>query len=260
MIRRSDNTGGVERWVLISQVEHARLSGRLAEAWSGGGLAPLNPHAEMVAAITHHDDGWAAWEVAPKVDPHTGRPLDFTEMPLTDSLAIWRESIGRAADLGPLAAYMVSGHFSALLERFPDRWKSEATLQSLATGFLDEQRAERAHWLTAYQKVSGQQGDRATAEGVAWLQMFDAISLWLCCGERSQSEPFSMPDGASLTFRPVNGSYDLEVTPWPYREATLKLEVVGRSVPAMHYANPSDLVTAAAAAKTLKWVLKSGEK
>ncbi|MGH7139967.1 MAG: DUF3891 family protein, partial [Pirellulales bacterium] len=148
MIRRSK---GTDRWVLISQVEHARLSGALAEAWGNEPFARLESHDELVAAVTHHDDGWSAWEVAPKVDLQTGRPLDFTETPLTDSLAIWRESIRRAGDIGPLAAYMVSGHFSALLERFSSRWKSDASLQLLAQQFLTDERADRQRALARWQ-------------------------------------------------------------------------------------------------------------
>src|SRR6185437_2229666 len=162
-----------------------------------------------------------------------------------------------AADLGPLAAYMVSGHFSALLDRFSSHWKNDETLKSLVAGFLAEQRDQREQWLVSCQKTLGERGDRAAVDrAVGWLQMFDWMSLWLCCAERSDSEPFSAPDGTTLTFRPAGGPYEVEVAPWPFRAAALTLEVVGRSVPATRYANPSDLVTAAAEAKTLKWVLR----
>jgi hypothetical protein len=253
MIRRSTSQVGEERWILISQVEHARLSGALADAWG----APFEARDEMVAAIEHHDDGWSAWEVAPKVDSQTGRPLDFTEAPLTDSLAIWRDSICAAADIGPLAGYMVSGHFSALLERFSSRWSSNATLTKLANDFLAEQRNEREKWSSMWHKKAGRvAANRAMADrGVAWLQLFDWVSLWLCCAERYQAEQFASPDGSLLTMRPVSSPFDISVSPWPFCTPVLELEAIARSIPATRYANPSEVVAAPAEAATLKWTL-----
>jgi hypothetical protein len=247
---------GTERWGLISQVEHARLSGALAVAWEPERFAGL-PRDEFIAAIAHHDDGWSAWEVSPKVDPQSGRPLDFTETPLRDSLAIWRESITRAEHYGPLAASMVSGHFSALLERFSSRWKSDAALERLAHDFLSEQRKARDHLLDKWQHRSAREAGRALADhAVAWLQMFDAISLWLCCAERTAGEQFNPPDSAGLLMRPNSGPYEIEVSPWPFRGETLDLKAIGRSIAAMRYANSSDLVTAPAEPLTLTWSLR----
>jgi hypothetical protein len=250
MIRRSL---GNDRWALISQVEHARLSGALAAAWGREAFAPLDPREQIVAAITHHDDGWSAWEVSPKVDAQTGCPLDFTEMPLTDSLAIWRESIRRAASIGPLAVYMVSGHFSARLERFSSRWTGNAPLERLAHDFLSEQSGERQLALTQWAKGSAGDADVAAHRAVGWLQTFDALSLWLCVAERRESEHFHPPDGLDLLLRPAEGAYTIEVSPWPFREPALELEVIGRSIAARRYANSSDLITAPAEPVTLRW-------
>ena len=225
------------------------MASALADAWEPS--PAFEPRDQIVAAIRHHDDGWSAWEVAPKVDLQTGRPLDFTEMPLTDSLAIWRDSIGAAANLGSLAGYMVSGHFSALLERFSGRWKSDRTLTALAQSFLSEQRDERQKWLA---HLDGEVADRA----VGWLQMFDAISLWFCCAGRDQPERFATADGGLVTMRPARGPDEMELSPWPCRTATLELEVLGRSIAAERYAHPSDVVTAPAQPVTLRWFLRPG--
>lgn len=254
MIRRSACTTAGERWILISQVEHARLAGALAEAWENN--SDVEARNQVVAAIQHHDDGWSAWEVAPKVDPQSGRPLDFTETPLTDSLAIWRGSIDAAAALGPLAGYMVSGHFCALLERFSGRWKGDATLTGLAHDFLTEQRNERQRWLGVWQNLADGASERVADQAVAWLQMFDAMSLWFCCAERDQPERFMTAKGEEVTLRPVGGPYEIEVSPWPCRSETLELDVLGRSIAAQHYAHPSDVVTAPAQPITLRWILR----
>jgi hypothetical protein len=256
MIRRTDCASGEKRWILISQVEHARLAGRLAESWAA--LGSTEQHDQVVAAIHHHDDGWSAWEVAPKVDAHAGHPLDFIETPLTDSLAIWRDSIQSGASIGPLAAYMVSGHFSSLLERFSHRWESDRALTALAHGFLSEQQEERQKWLAMWQKT-GDGDARDTADrAVAWLQMFDAVSLWLCCAERHQPERFATPVGGQVTMRPLGGPYEIEVSPWPCRAAGVEFEALGRSIAAQPYTSPADVVTAPAQPVTLRWFFKAG--
>jgi hypothetical protein len=252
MIRRDAEN---DQWILISQVEHARLAGLLAAPWGTGSFAALEPRAELVAAIEHHDDGWSAWEVAPKVDAETGRPLDFLETPLTDSLAIWRDSIEAAANkAGPLAGYMVSGHFSALLRRSSTRAKEHAASAALANDFFRQQSERQSAWLTAAHV------DQAAAErAVGWLQLFDAISLWLCCAERREPETFDTPAGQSVTFHPDANRNEFRVSPWPFEPSRLDLTVVGRAVPAVKYASPSDLATAIATPATLRWMLLPGD-
>lgn len=257
MIRRTAADSSLTgQWILISQVEHARLSGILAGAWGRGPFEPLDPRDEIVAAVRHHDDGWSAWEVAPKVDPQSGSPLDFTEMPLAESLAIWRESIAAAEKIGPLAAYMVSGHFSALLRRFSSRWHSDPASAALAHGFLDQQTERQAHWLGL--RFGGRARDarhRDANRAVAWLQMFDALSLWFCCAARTEPEIADPPGGPKLTLQPTDDAYHITVSPWPFVEPRVELTAVGRAIAIAHYANPSDLATAAAQPVTLRWVL-----
>ena len=120
MIRREVSfADGVKHWLLISQVEHARLSGVLAEKclamFAGDGQTAARLQDELLAAITHHDDGWHEWEQVPRLDPQHGRPLSFLELSLDEALPIWDRSIIAASEIGQLAAWTVAGHFGALL-------------------------------------------------------------------------------------------------------------------------------------------------
>src|SRR6187200_2267627 len=110
MIRRELKlTDNSTIWLLVSQVEHARMSGELVRDWREA----FSP--DVVDAIAHHDDGWAAWEDEPKLDPARGAPYSFLEMPLAESLSIWDKSIAAARAFGPLGGWIVAGHFYNLL-------------------------------------------------------------------------------------------------------------------------------------------------
>src|SRR5689334_1379996 len=102
MIRRELKLVGAESiWLFISQVDHAHMSGQIVEHWKD----TLTP--EVVEAIGHHDDGWGGWEAEPKFNPEIGAPYSFLEMPVSESLVIWDNSIAAARKFGPLAGYIV---------------------------------------------------------------------------------------------------------------------------------------------------------
>jgi hypothetical protein len=251
---------GSPGWALISQIEHARLSGICAEHWAG--LPPdIKPRAEFVAAVDHHDDGWAGWEQFPQVDLATGQPRDFTEMPLAESLQIWRGSIAAAAALGPLAGYMVSGHFAALLRRFPDRWNSDARKTAQAESFLDEQGRQQQQWQSAWQAAAPGRVAAAAERAVSWLQFFDVLSLWLCCAERLEAEAFAMPAGSKIQFIPRTSQaitvQAITVTPWPFSVRELPLSVAARAVPQTRYQSAAALAAVAAATVSIGWNLSA---
>jgi hypothetical protein len=259
MIRR-DTTfpDGSPGWLLVMQADHARIAGRCAELWGAPPFARLEPHAELVTAIYRHDDGWSRWEQAIAVDPANGRPREFTEMVLADALSIWPESIASAATVGPLAGYVVSGHFSALLTRFSSRWIDSPDRRQLAEQFLLTQAGLRSTWLAQWMEQANDNYSEAWAtESLRWLQMFDNLSLWLCCQQRTEPETFSPPVGPQVTFTPLT-STEIKVAPWPFTLAVMELEVPARRIAAGHYASTAELAAAPSQTIDLAWRLIPG--
>jgi len=254
MIRRpSIGPAGASRWVLIAQIEHARIAGELAEQWGNGDFPPLSWRDELLPAIFHHDHGWSEWDAAPEVDPASGVPFDFTEMPLGEALVIWRKSIAVAGRFGPLAAYVVSAHFAALLRRGAESNEHPPAWENQAAEYLTEQDALQAAWMAEWRR--GGEGRDAAAAAVAlrWLQFFDGLSLWLCCRERSAPLTVEPPLGSPLTFTPRGAT--IEVSPWPFAAGEVSLRVSGRSVPQARYLNRAKLAAATSAATTVPWRL-----
>ena len=89
MIRRDDG----DDWLLMSQVDHAHLASEIAAVWGNDVVASLPVPDLLVPAIRDHDEGWRDWEQTPAIDPETGKPRDFTAMPMRIATAIWSKSI-----------------------------------------------------------------------------------------------------------------------------------------------------------------------
>lgn len=256
---------GVMRWLLVSQIEHARLSCQLAQhclSHFGQAFAEdTDPSAlqsvrdELLQAIRCHDDGWADWEAQPRFDPQLRRPLSFRELPLCEALANWEGSIRSAADVGPLAAWTVAGHFAALLE---DSEKEHDEAQE--TRWLVQIAEQRTGWLADWQMLNPDVHTTQLAEeALQWLQAFDLLSLWLCCvcpagGELVPHWPdgYRIGPGTSLDMRlhPVHAAAEsperiaVTVDLWRFDLPMLDIEATAHVVPAREYRDAADLLAA----------------
>ncbi len=248
MIRRALPLGAEspQRWLLISQPDHARLSFELAKAWGGADVEPLvgaaddagHPLAavreEFLEAVRRHDDGWIGYR--PLVDIASGLPLPFTEMPADASQAIWNGSIDACREIGPLAGWVVASHFHALQAKHDaDHAQWEAWLAAVEL--------RRAAWLAEWLGASPQHTESLADRCLAWLQAFDWMSLWLCCVcpvARDDAMPEPLVVGSEATGwptirftprrKPDVGPRRVSVTPWPFGSASVELSVGSRTI------------------------------
>src|SRR5438105_7909170 len=102
---------------LIRQTDHAELSGMLAEHWGNDRFRRPEPFAPMVLAAALHDDGWREWEAQPRVNPATGFPYQFTELPVLEHLAFYLRGVERVIARDRYAGLMVSMHCQGLYNR-----------------------------------------------------------------------------------------------------------------------------------------------
>jgi hypothetical protein len=249
---------GVKRWLLISQIEHARLSGVLAEKciakFGGGGPSLDSVRQELVAAIAHHDDGWHEWELAPRLDPKLGRPLSFMELAPADAIDVWDRSIQAASEIGELAAWTVSGHFSALGAILGGRAHKEP-----ARSWLREMAVRRSEWFGRWR--AGHETIHTAelaGEALKWLQLFDVLSLWPCSQYRLADEqaarlpePFRTAQNWTLvreirpsTQQTASVPCQIVLDPWPFVECEFAIQAAAHLVVARHYSSADELLAA----------------
>lgn len=257
IVRNQRHADGREGWLLIAQQDHARVAFDLCQGWRPL-LAFVDP-AALEAAILHHDDGWKSWDAQPGVDPATGRPRDFLNMELPAVLPMWTASISEAARHSPLAAYAVSGHFSALLEH--SKLVEQPGNEEPSHAFLADEAKRRSQALQQWLREDPAEPGipPRTAEAADWalhcLQHFDRFSLWLCCGESRQPAQLPLPGSDVLRLNPIS-PYDIEADPWTWEVPQLQLSVSGWWIAARPYRNAADVLAARESKHQLTWTLR----
>lgn len=270
MIRRDVQLpDGSRCWALISQIEHARISALLASQCRGrfGSVQSSLIRDEALVAIAAHDDGWREWDEAPQLDVKLGRPLSFMELAVADATTIWSKSITIAEEIGPLAAWMVSGHFARLLQH-----SEHARHEPLASSWLAEIGPRREAWFATWQAIDPADRDLAVAnEALQWLWTFDEASLWLCCSAPIMGEPLRA--GGSFEIAGCGTTLEMKfaaisaaaaspdergqaiTTPWRFDDG-IDVDIESLLVPAGRYATPQKLL-AAGRPQALRWRLAS---
>jgi hypothetical protein len=257
MIRR-DADG---QWLLISQVDHARVAADIAALWGNSAVAGLPMPDELVPALRDHDAGWSIWERTPRIDPSTGLPRDFTEMRMDDSTDIWSRSILFCAGRSPLQGLWVSKHFCWLAESAREHRGGNRQDIAAVDAFLAAQETLQSQWWgEAATRFDGGELADLVENGFRCVQFFDRISLWLCCAERSQPWDVELPEQTGSVFRfTPRSSVDSTIDPYPLSCPQLDLSVQAKLIAAKRYSSDEELhgALSAAPAATVTWSLSS---
>jgi hypothetical protein len=190
--------------VCIGQPAHAFLAAQLAAAWA---LEPVEPYAEVCLAAAQHDAGMATWDAAPELNPETGRPYSFMEMPLHTHLRLWSEAPALVMAQSRYAALLLSMHGTALYEMRDLARLSTADADSVRA-YIDAQRRLQDGLMVG---LDGEQVRRN--QRLLWI--WDFLSLGLCLRWEGRSV-----EGIELR----RGS----VEPWPFAADAVTLRVDGR--------------------------------
>lgn len=204
--------------IAIGQPAHAWLSGQLARAWGNERFGAVEPWEEVCLAAEQHDLGMADWERRPTLNPESGLPRSFMELPLDDHLEIWWSAAPLVLSQSPYAALLVSMHGTALYERRDLARLSPADVDRVRA-FLDGQRELQEALL------AGLRADPRTVrrnQRLVWT--WDSLSLGLLLGWA----PFTLSAVPA-----AEGEIDVEVgvfglEPWPFRERLVALRCEGR--------------------------------
>jgi hypothetical protein len=218
MIVRSEG----DTLLLITQPDHAKLSGHLMEGWVANGLIDHQWRTEILLATREHDNGWREVDAAPEVNRETGLPYDFMTSPDGVKQPIWPRGVACLAPRSPLAAAFVAQHALTIhsRNRGSEGWRGffsdmEETVDRLMETAGLERGPSRGSFTAAYRFVF----------------LGDLLSLVFCNGWQ---DPVRAKD---YTVELRNGT--LAVQPDPFGGRRLRFVVPGRRIPRRFY-NTSD--------------------
>jgi Protein of unknown function (DUF3891) len=208
-----------QKFRLITQPDHAHVSGEILSLWRADGLPEHPRRADLLFAAREHDNGWREADAAPRWNAERNRPHDFLTLPARERIEIWERGTCRFAAERPYAALLITRHARQL---FAGRRQEEEWVPFLA--FLDD--FERS--LIEETGIS-----RADLEAdYRWIDLADLVSLAACSGWRDPVERYG------FRIEPREGA--LGIAPFPLAGATT-FRVPCRRIPRRDYRGDADL-------------------
>lgn len=214
----------------IGQASHAWLSGQIARAWGNSRFGPVTPREEVCLGAEQHDVGMALWDTEPELNPATGRPRSFMEMPLATHIELWSQAAPRMVSQSRYAAMLVSMHGTTLYGRRDLRSMPDEDARAVRS-FLEGQREFQSDLLGALR------ADPVTAPFAApdlvernrlLIRTWDTLSLALCL----DWDPFEIEAvptaGEPVTLRLRAAGEAVELEPWPFSGGSVEVHCEGR--------------------------------
>jgi hypothetical protein len=233
MIVRTLDDGAIR---LITQNDHARLSGLLAAHWGNGTFAAPRPLESVVRAATFHDIGWLRYEALPRYDESRHKSPSFFEVPSDgEQLDAFQWGIDWLRDVDPYAGLLISRHRTGL---WRNRYSTLAhplmsgrrALSTEIEQFVARNEAEQARMLPAFERPAFDINFRL-------LQVWDLLSLYLCTAEPRDEYIEPVPDaydraegeGLRLELRPASPGR-IGIAPYPFDVHPLRVTLVCKEI------------------------------
>jgi hypothetical protein len=215
---RDDPDGGEGAWLAIGQPAHAWVSGQAARAWGNARFAAPSPWEEVCLAAEQHDIGMAEWDLAPALNPDTGRAQSFVQMPRRAHVELWSHAADRLLAQSRYAALLVSLHGTTLYERYPATTELE-----LVQRFLDGQRALQEE----LRESLGAPADEVERNREL-VFFWDWLSLALCLDWAPAESP-ALPGAGPMRLAAAGDLLTLD--PWPFGAEEVAFRTEGRRLP-----------------------------
>lgn len=223
-----------EGLICLTQPHHAWIAGELARGWGNAEFGQFAPIREVCLGAEQHDIGWIPWEEAPTLNPETGYPHRFTELPTSVHIDIWTGAKQLARPLGRYATLLVSMHGTGLYERYRS-WEKSPESARMVEDFLAREyefQAQLADTLRDDSHYAPHATPKALKRNQKLVATWDAMSLILCqqlSGEYSVSQVPTATDETTLTLKITSDRpHEIAVSPWPFQQQEVVLIYEGR--------------------------------
>jgi hypothetical protein len=230
-----------EELILIGQTDHSRLVGQLAANWGNVEFAIPRPYDSVVRAATFHDYGWLRYETNPLLNPETGEPYSFLQVPLTSKqLESYQWSLDWMAGIDRYSGLIVSMHRTGLWKaryghiQYPEGYNIRSMTPEI-TEFVERNEAWQEHERKAWNSEEVWVNYRL-------MQIWDLLGLYFCCHEPCEDfvepVPVSYTDeqGVRLKLTPA-GERKVRFDPYPFSSRPCQIQLAFKRLPKTRFEN-----------------------
>ena len=226
---------------LISQNDHALVSGMLAAHWGNARFSKPRPFESVVRAAAFHDRGWIDYEAKPTVDA-TGRPPNYRDVPLDENqLRAFMWTGDWLGSIDPYSGLLAAKHRTGLWQNRYDAIKVPALVNRGTPKAEIKDFIERSE---GRQHAIGAGLDPSEVKmNYRLLQIWDMISLYLC--STATLKPlelgpvplsYSSTEEIVLRLQPINAT-SIAISPNPFDMPSVTLGFVYKTVSNKPYAD-----------------------
>jgi hypothetical protein len=230
--------------VLIGQTDHSRLAGQLAAHWGNAQFATPDPYDSMVRAATFHDYGWLRYETNPLINPESGEPYSFLQVPLGSSqLASYQWSLDWMTSIDPYAGLIINMHRTGLWQRRYDTiTHPTAYTPTEITAEVRELIDRNERW---QEQARAAWDPRQVDVNYRLMQVWDFLALYFCCDQPYEEyiEPvpigYEEKAGVRMMLKPA-GEKKVAFDPYPFDMRPCTVQLVTRRLPRTSYENVTE--------------------
>jgi hypothetical protein len=243
MIVRYESNGTI---VMITQNDHAQLSGLFAAHWGNETFEKPHPYGSLVRAAMFHDRGWIRYETGPQLNAETGKTPNYRDVPNDHAQLEAYEWAGEwLSAIDPYAGLMIAKHRSGLWQGRYGVIKHPPAIQR---GTLPRDIQSFIAKSEAKQKIAAEKLDaNELAINYNLLQVWDMMSLYICSAEilkpdRIEPVPvaYSGASGMAMTLTP--GEPDtIALDPYPFDQPSLTTNVIFRRLSQTKFRDSAEL-------------------
>lgn len=204
-----------DRAFCITQLHHSRMTGELARLWGNATVGQMEPKEPVRIAAALHDIGWTSWEQDVQLNPETGHPYNFLDMPKKAHLTIWKEALELAIGYGTLPTLLILRHNIGLAGKSAD--EKDTYEKAFIEGLKDEEEK-----LIRQIESNGHPSLFDIREKLdtlnRYILLWDYISLRMCMGTHVDN-PFGPPPTIGKIQFEMSASTEEDtftLHPWPF--------------------------------------------
>lgn len=248
-----------EGFRVVTQPDHANLSGQVALHWGNDTFEKPSPHHSMIVAGEDHDHGWRAYDLTPHIHDEDTTPIGFREVTADEWTTFYGSGVEQTTDVDPYGGLMVSLHASGLRkqgygvrpeipgmdgnseyssfveeqEQFQEEIMAQLRDDDRFAPYATEKEQE---FLNEIHESGTYSGRCRMWYNYLLLEIFDLLAIYFCdnytLGETTIGPtPVAYnAETTELTVTPVDDAA-VRIDPYPFDTSPLTLSTTGRYIP-----------------------------